>query len=35
MSKEIENLDENQVTANAKPADPQKKLENEGSGLAG
>lgn len=35
MSKEIENLDENQVTANAKPADPQKKLENEGSALGG
>ena len=35
MSKEIENLEENQVTANAKAADPQKKLENEGSGLAG
>ena len=35
MSKEIENLDENQVTANAKPADPQGKLENEGSALGG
>jgi len=35
MSKEIENLEENQVTANAKPADPQKKLENEGSALGG
>ena len=35
MSKEIENLDENQVTANANPGDKaQKKLENDGSGLS-
>ncbi|UNH61294.1 prohead core protein [Synechococcus phage S-SZBM1] len=33
MSKEIENLEESSVTAGAKSADPQKKLENEGSGL--
>jgi len=33
MSKGFENLEENQVTANAKAADPQGKLENEGSGL--
>ena len=33
MSKEIENLEESSVTAGAKAADPQKKLENEGSGL--
>jgi len=35
MSKEIENLEESSVTAGAKAADPQKKLENEGSGLGG
>lgn len=36
MSKEIETtLDESSVTAGAKPADPQGKLENDGSGLAG
>jgi hypothetical protein len=35
MSKEIENLEESSVTAGAKSADPQKKLENEGSGLGG
>ena len=35
MSNEIEtNLDESSVTANAKPGDPQKKLENDGSSLA-
>jgi hypothetical protein len=36
MSKEIETtLDESSVTAGAKAADPQKKLENDGSSLAG
>ena len=36
MSNEIEtNLDESSVTANAKPGDPQKKLENDGSSLGG
>ena len=36
MSQEIETtLDESNVTAGAKPADAQGKLENEGSGLAG
>ena len=36
MSQEIETtLDESSVTAGAKPADAQGKLENEGSGLAG
>lgn len=35
MSKEIENLEESSVTAGAKSADPQKKLENDGSSLGG
>ena len=35
MSKEIDNLEESSVTAGAKSADPQKKLENDGSSLGG
>ena len=35
MSEEITNLDESSVTANAKAADPQPKLEADGSSLSG